>query len=208
MAFPLDASQPFLLPSQLRRLAEAVRDAGPHDEATWIEWKSTLDLRAPHARVHLVKQTLGFGNRPPDEAAKRAGGYGYLLVGVEPGSVSGVDSIDPSDMEQDLTPYLGPDLVWSAEHVTLDGKDVLIVVVNPPRFGDPIHYLRKGLPHSNPSKGARFVHAEPPLTATSPVAGESGVAWRVAGRSGRAQYGAAPPQATGFIRRYPSADKP
>ncbi|REE99000.1 AlbA family DNA-binding domain-containing protein [Thermomonospora umbrina] len=160
MAFPLDASQPFLLPSQLRLLAEAVRDAGPHDEATWIEWKSTLDLSAPHALVHLVKQTLGLGNRSPDEAAKRAGGYGYLLVGVEPGSVLGVDSIDPSDMEQDLTPYLGPDLVWNAEYVTLDGKDVLIVVVNPPRFGDPIHYLRKGLPHPNPSKGVKFVHAE------------------------------------------------
>jgi hypothetical protein len=160
VAFPLDASQPFLLPSQLRRLAEAVRDAGPHDEATWIEWKSTLDLRAPHARVHLVKQTLGFGNRPPDEAAKRAGGYGYLLVGVEPGSVLGVDSVDPSEMEQDLTPYLGPDLVWSAEYVSLDGKSVLIVVVNPPKFGDPIHYLRKGLPRPNPAKGARFVHPE------------------------------------------------
>lgn len=160
MAFPLDASQPFLLPSQLRRLAVAVRDAGPHDEATWIEWKSTLDLRTPNARVHLVKHTLGFGNRSPDEAAKRAGGYGYLLVGVEPGSVLGVDTVDPSDLEQDLTPYLGPDLVWSAEYVTLDGKNVLIMVVNPPKFGDPIHYLRKGLPHPNPSKGARFVHPE------------------------------------------------
>ncbi|GAA4082882.1 ATP-binding protein [Actinomadura miaoliensis] len=157
MAFSIDASSAFLLPSQLRRLAEAVRDAGPHDESRWVEWKSTLPLGTDQARVHLVKHILGFANRSPDVAARWAAGYGYLLIGVSPGKVPGVTSVDHNDMEQDLKPYIGPDLVWHAEYVELDGKDVLILVVDPPSYGDPIHYLRKPLPHP---RGEGFVHSE------------------------------------------------
>ncbi|WP_165963950.1 RNA-binding domain-containing protein [Actinomadura sp. KC216] len=157
MAISVDASRAFLLPSQLRRLAEAVRDAGQHDESSWIEWKSTLPLGTDQARVHLVKHILGLANRSPEVAARWAEGHGYLLVGVSPGEVKGVTSIDHSVMEQNLKPYIGPDLVWTPEYVELDGRDVLIVVVAPPRQGDPIRYLRKPLPHP---KHDGFVHSE------------------------------------------------
>ncbi|MGC4952986.1 RNA-binding domain-containing protein [Actinomadura citrea] len=157
MAFSIDASSAFLLPSQLRCLAQAVRDAGQHDESRWIEWKATLPLGTGQARVHLVKHILGLANRAPDVAARWAGGFGYVVVGVSPGEVRGVASIDHNDLEQDLKPFLGPDLMWNAEYIELDGKDVLIVVVDPPKRGDPIHYLHKALPHP---KGNGVVHAE------------------------------------------------
>ncbi|MFG2006822.1 hypothetical protein ACGFNU_47515 [Spirillospora sp. NPDC048911] len=48
--------------------------------------------------------------------------------------------------------------MWHAEYVALDDKDVLIVVVDPPNYGDPIHYLRRSLP--SPKEGEKYAHAE------------------------------------------------
>ncbi|MEU4825078.1 ATP-binding protein [Actinomadura sp. NPDC023710] len=157
MTLSIDPSRAFLLPSQLAQLAKAVRDAGKHDESKWIEWKSSLPLDKLPGHIHLVKQILGFANRKPDIAVQWAEGYGYILVGVSPGEVKGVATVDPDRLSQDLDPYLGPDLEWSPEYVRLDEKDVLVVVVQPPRYGDPIHYLCK--PLRDPSKGTTL-HAE------------------------------------------------
>ncbi|MGP4030058.1 AlbA family DNA-binding domain-containing protein [Actinomadura sp. 3N407] len=122
-----------------------------------MEWKKRLPLGTAPARVHLVKHILGFANRPPEVAARWAEGHAYLLVGVSPGEVHGVTTIDHNELEQDLKPFIGPDLVWHPEYVKLDGKDVLIVVVDPPKYGDPIHFLRKPLPSPD---GKGHVHPE------------------------------------------------
>jgi hypothetical protein len=55
MPFPIDVSRPFRYPSELRRLAEAVGNAGDYDETRWIEWKSTLDLTSDPGQLHLIK---------------------------------------------------------------------------------------------------------------------------------------------------------
>jgi uncharacterized protein YjbI with pentapeptide repeats len=157
MALSIDSARAFLSSEELRNLAAAVRDAGEHDEGMWIEWKEDLPLGTPQARVHLVKHILGFANRDPGWAARRADGFAYLLIGVEPGNVHGVTTIDHSTMEQQLKPYVGPHVVWTSEYIKLDGKDVLVITVDPPRVGDRIHYLRKPLP--SPRKG-ESVHAE------------------------------------------------
>ncbi|XVQ15120.1 AlbA family DNA-binding domain-containing protein [Spirillospora sp. CA-255316] len=145
MPFPIDASSAFRFPSELLSLATAVRDAGDYDESRWIEWKSRLPLADHHGQVHLVRQILGFANRDPKTAAQWAEGYGYLLVGVSPGEVRGVTPVDPQVLSQDLTPYLGADVMWSPEYITLDDAAVLIVVIGPPRPGDLIHFLRKDI---------------------------------------------------------------
>lgn len=157
VALPIDSSRPFLSSSELHDLAAAVRDAGVHDESRWIEWKKTLDdLNGPSARIHIVKAIQGFANRDPDMAARRAGGFAYLLVGVEPGNVRGVTTVDHNTLEQSLEPYISPHVRWTSEYIKLDDKDILVIVVDPPRAGDPIHYLRKGLKAGND----RLVHAE------------------------------------------------
>jgi hypothetical protein len=55
----------------------------------------------------------------------------------------GVEQIDPATLESWLRLYLGPELQWDANYVELDGKAVLVITVEPPRWGDKAYPLRK-----------------------------------------------------------------
>jgi hypothetical protein len=144
MTLNVDTSAPIRQPKDLRDLAEAVRDAAPEDESHWIEWKSSLDLTSKAGRFAVARAILGFGNRRHERAASVAGGFAYLLVGVEPGKVSGVTPVDPADLDQSIRPYIGDHAPgWTPHYVAVDGSQVLVVVVDPPRWGDPLHALRK-----------------------------------------------------------------
>lgn len=141
----IDTSTPFLRPSQLTALVRAVYSADPNDEHRWIEWKSTLDLTTSAGLAHIVKHTLGLANRQPTAAAQHAGGFGYLLVGVEPGAINGVTTIDPETLIGKIRVYVGDAVRWTPEYIEVDGKHVLVVIVDPPQPGDQIHSLRKQL---------------------------------------------------------------
>jgi hypothetical protein len=143
MPFPIDMSQAFRYPSQLTRLARAVRAAGEQDETRWIEWKRSLDLTTEHAVWHIAKQILGFANRDPSTAVQWAEGYAYLLVGISPGRLDGVAQIDHERLISKIRPYVGGEIVWTPEYVRLDNVDVLVIIVEPPHPGDGIHVVRK-----------------------------------------------------------------
>jgi hypothetical protein len=98
VALNIDTSRPLLRPSELIALVRAVEAAQPEDEHLWIEWKSSLDLNASAGQAHVAKAILGFANRHPATAAQHAGGYAYMLVGVQPGQISGVQPIDPATL--------------------------------------------------------------------------------------------------------------
>lgn len=96
-------------------------------------------------------------NRPVEIAARTFGGHGYLAVGVEPGNLAGIAMPDPSQWIERVEVYLkgesGPAWEWTI--VPIDGKDVLVVTVDPPQHGDPPWPLRKELqPHRS---GTLFV---------------------------------------------------
>jgi len=146
----IDTAQPLLRPSQLTALVHAVRDADRHDEHRWIEWKSGLDLAAAAGQGHVAKTVLGLANRQPAAAAQHVGGYGYLLVGVEPGAITGVTPVDPEVLVGQLRAAVGDAVRWNPEYVTVDGIQVLVVIVEPPQLGDPIHCLRKQLDRHQP----------------------------------------------------------
>ena len=140
----LDTSRAPTRPAELLALALAVRDADPSDEASWLEWKSTLDWQSKGARVHVARAILGFANRMPDDAARHVEGHGFLLVGVESGAIPGVAALDPVDLDQQVSPFIGHDGPgWHPTFLTVEGQTVLIIDVNPPRPGDPIHVARK-----------------------------------------------------------------
>jgi hypothetical protein len=145
VAFPIDVSKPFRYPSELRRLVDAVRNADENNETRWIEWKSTLDLTNPNWIRHLAKQILGFANREPRVATSWAGGHAYLIVGASPGELKGVNPIDPERLTSQIQPYVGSDINWNPEYIAIDCTQVLILIVEPPRPGDPIHVLYKDL---------------------------------------------------------------
>lgn len=60
----------------------------------------------------IVKAVLSFANRQPDEASRTFGGCAYLLVGVEPGTLAGVQPIDAATLESSLVQYIGSDSFW------------------------------------------------------------------------------------------------
>jgi hypothetical protein len=144
MAIIVDISQVLRRPADLLHLVEAVVAALPTDEAEWVEWKSDLPLDALDGWFSISKQVLGFANRDPDRAARFAGGNGYVIVGAEPGNVRGITPVDPAQLDNWLRSFLGNDgPVWSANYVTVERKEVLVVVVEAPRWGDRIYPLRR-----------------------------------------------------------------
>ena len=73
-------------------------------------------------------------------------------MGAEPGTVSGVTPVDVAQLDDWLRTYLGNDgPAWSPTYVTVDAAEVLVVVVEPPRWGDRIFLLRRTY---QPPKGA------------------------------------------------------
>ncbi|MGW5557079.1 AlbA family DNA-binding domain-containing protein [Micromonospora sp. NPDC003944] len=116
-----------------------------------MEWKSTLDLTTTAGLAHIVKHIIGLANRQPAAAAQRAGGFGYLLVGVEPGAIKGVATVDLETLIGRVRPHVGDVVQWTPEHVTVDGRQVLVVIVDPPKAGDPIHCLRKQIDKFQPA---------------------------------------------------------
>ena len=139
---------------QPRRISEweavlhAVFNANDSDEQTWLEWKSTLDLRSKEQMATVVaKAIIAMANRDPGKAATTVGGIGILLIGIEPGSVQGVQPVDNADLDKLVTPYVGADgPVWSPHWTQFQGRTVLIIEVAAPQWGDPIHCFHREAP--------------------------------------------------------------
>ncbi len=143
MPLDFDTSKAFRSRRAQIELVDAVRRAAVSEQETnWLEWKGTLDLSSKAAQAIIAKAVLGFSNRSPD-TTRDAAGCGYLLVGVEPQSLVGVVHIDQVKLEMGVNVYAGPDVDWHAGYVEVDGKSVLVVTVEPPRWGDAIHPVRK-----------------------------------------------------------------
>jgi hypothetical protein len=129
----------------LKALLEAVEKAAKEDEDEFVEWKSGLDLATAHGRFTVSKAILALANRDPAIAARRFEGCGYVIVGVEPGSCSGVTPLDPADLSANLDRYVGgvEGPVFELRYVEYKGVQVLVVTVEPPRPGDPGFPLRR-----------------------------------------------------------------
>jgi hypothetical protein len=80
----------------------------------------------------------------PETAARFCEGRGSVVIGAEPGQLAGVAEVDPADLSQWWTPYLGVDGPrWVPHWVSVSGKAVLVVEVAAPRPGDPVFTIRK-----------------------------------------------------------------
>lgn len=145
MALNLASDRPLMGMLDLERLVGAITAASAEDEPEWLEWKSSLDLISKTDLVSLARQIVGMANRDPDRARVTAGGFGYIVIGADHDGVHGVERRDPAELGDVLRPLLGDDGPrWDLTyHRVSCGQDVLIVVVAPPRPGDPIHRIRR-----------------------------------------------------------------
>lgn len=145
MALDVDTQRELRRPAELIHLVWAILDADPNDETNWLEWKSGLDLTSAAGRFGVAKAILGMANRMPAHARANCDGVGYIVIGAEPGNLAGVMAVDPAQLDDGLSPYLGGEKgpVWGATYADVDGSAVLVITVRRPEVGDPIYTLRK-----------------------------------------------------------------
>jgi len=143
----VDLSRPIRSLAEQVALIKAVASASAAEtEKDWIEWKSEVDLAELAWQSTVARHVLGFANRDPDLAASAAHGCSYVLLGVEPGRILGTKAYDPADIDQWVRAFLGTGRdspVWRPEYIGVDGMTVLLVSIEPPAWGDPIHTLKK-----------------------------------------------------------------
>ena len=141
---------------QLRLLSGEIRDGTIGTETDWLEWKRELDLTVAKGRFEVSRQILGMANRVPSLARRNCSGYGYILVGVEQGTVHGMEQFDPAQLHDWINPYIGATGPgWQPRYIQADNTTVLAIEVEPPRAGDPIYTLKKS--YESFDKGAIFV---------------------------------------------------
>jgi hypothetical protein len=145
MAIEIDTSRDLRGVSDLQALVAAVVAAHEHDESDWLEWKLDLELSTKEGCLAVARNVLGMANRQPDRAAIHCGGLGFVVVGAAPGTLSGINSVDPADLSQSVDPYLGGAAGprWTPTVVSVGGKSVLVATVEAPHQGDPIFTLRR-----------------------------------------------------------------
>ena len=147
VAVLIDARAPLRSPLELTGLVSDIVAASPNDEADWLEWKSGMDLRRKDTHVTLARHILGMANRRVTDALRQAGGCGYIVIGAEPGSATGVTEADPADLTQAIQVCLGSaGPSWSPSYIPASGVSVLVITVEPPAAGDRIRTLQKEFP--------------------------------------------------------------
>jgi hypothetical protein len=126
-------------PSERLAIVEYILATPNLQETDYLEWKIGYDLSTRPGAASTAKQLIGMANRDAIRAERHAEGYAYVLLGVEPGDLGGVEQWDSANIENWLSPFIGPDLRYDAHYVSKDDREVLFLTVDPPRQGDPIY---------------------------------------------------------------------
>lgn len=109
------------------------------------------DLTSHEASFAISRAILGFANRMPSVAAAQFEGAAYIVVGAEPGSLLGQDVPDSAEVANAIGRYTGQGFpFWDGRTISVDGANVYVVTVEPPRDGDRIALLQKD--HQAPNK--------------------------------------------------------
>jgi hypothetical protein len=127
-----------------RTFVEALAQIDDTGETHWLEMKSSLDLSRSGA-AKIAKFIIGAANRLPEVAASAIEGHALMVLGVAEGTLVGIDPVEDLELEKRLTPFLGAEGPrWDTERVGIaSGRDVLVIIVEPPKAGDPIHVCRR-----------------------------------------------------------------
>ena len=139
MALTLDTSRPFRSITELAELVRAI-SAAPltESEPDWLEWKREASLGDRRWYAQMAKFIVGFANRDPSVAMRQAGGCAYLVIGSEPGNVNGVSLIDNAILDAGISRFVRASVRWSPQCIQHQGKEILVITVEPPEYGDPI----------------------------------------------------------------------
>ena len=147
MPLAFDTTIPVATPERRAELIDAIiAAADEYGETHWLEWKSACDLGAKAGVFELAKEILALSNRDVSTAQADCGGFGYLVVGVSESGLHGAPAFSATEIQQKLAPFLGTGLeapAWTAHHVVMGEKTVLVIEVAPPTDGDPLRVLQR-----------------------------------------------------------------
>lgn len=139
MPLAIDTSRQFRSISELGNLVKAISLAPlSESEPDWLEWKREADLSDRRWHALIAKCIAGFANRDPVVAKQWAGGCSYMVVGAEPGNESGVIPVDNANLHAGVSRFVRQTVRWNPQYVQYEGKQVLVITVEPPEFGDQI----------------------------------------------------------------------
>ena len=139
MVLALDTSRQFRSVSELAELVRAISSApSSESEPDWLEWKREADLTDRHWTAQIARYIAGFANRDPVVAKGWAGGCSYLVLGVEPGNVGGVNPVDNATLHASISRFVRERVRWTPSYVQHEGKQILVITVEPPEPGDHI----------------------------------------------------------------------
>jgi hypothetical protein len=130
-------------PSERLAVVQHILTTAGLQETDYLEWKAGYDLSTNTGAAATSKHLIGFANRDFGQAARHADGHAYLLIGIEPGKLVGVDVWDSADVENWLVRFTGRELRYDLHYVELTGKHVLFLTIDPPKQGDPIYCLQR-----------------------------------------------------------------
>jgi hypothetical protein len=129
-----------------RALVDAVATGDDRLERHYLELKGPLDLKNSKDKAKLAKFILGAANRMPDTAAVAFGGHAVMVIGVADGLLVGMPPVEHLDIEKAITPFIGTDgPQWDLIRVPVpdSANDILILIVDPPQWGQPPFSCRK-----------------------------------------------------------------
>lgn len=139
----IDTTRAMRTDDELRTLVAAIHGSAPGTQETnWVEWKNGLDLTKAAGKFAVAKAILGFANRAVEQAQLACEGVAYMVVGVEPGAAAGVGAVDHAELGQAIKTYVDG-ARWTPFYVSFERVTVLVIVIEAPRPGDPIHTLQK-----------------------------------------------------------------
>jgi hypothetical protein len=138
MAAQLDLSRAPLGVLVAQELINAVVELGDMAERHYLELKSTLDLTTKKDKEKIAKFILGAANRMPHVAANAFEGYAVMIIGVGPGTITGIPPVEMMEISRLIQHYVGAggprwDVLWVP--VKESSNQVLVILVDPPKIG-------------------------------------------------------------------------
>lgn len=134
-----------------RRLVDALRNTDDRAERHFLEVKSDVDLGTALGRAKVAKFILGAANRMPSSARKYFQGHAVMVLGIGGRDVHGIEPVEMLQLQQWISPYLpARPPGWDIQRVPADGgREVLLVIVDPPEQGQPIYVCCKNFQADN-----------------------------------------------------------
>lgn len=142
--------------AEWRGLVAALAATDDYSETHYLEMKSALDMRDNADFFKIPKFILAAANRMPDDAAPYFDGHALMVLGVKQGSAEGLQNpLESKDIRPKVNQYTGVDRIsWEVHYVPVEAdptRQVVIVVVDPPQWGDPIRICHQRFTKKVPS---------------------------------------------------------